>query len=112
MQKITNEEFLKKLQEIDKRLMIVPNQNRPGAANIFLNGVDICPWVPQFDLQDEHTSDYTYRYNDIPIPFKTTGEIIEIVNLTLEKLKQKEYSDALFDMPQDIEEEVYGEHKI
>lgn len=111
MQKITTQEFEKELQQIDPRIMIVPNQNRPGASNVFLNGVDICPWVPSFEVQDEATPDYTYKLNDTPIPFKTTVQIKEIINLTLGRLQDKEYSDALFDAPVDVQEEVYGQHK-
>lgn len=112
MQKYKIEDFQKELQAIDPRIMIVPNANRPGASNVFLNGVDICPWLPQFEIQDEKTPDYVYKLNDMPIPFKTTEEVKEIVNLTLERLKQPEYSDALFDTPLDVQEETYGQHKI
>ncbi len=112
MQKISIEEFEKEIQLIDKRLMIVPNTNRPGASNIFLNGVDICPWIPQFEIQDEKTPDYVYKLNDMPIPFKTTEEVKEIIKLTLTKLELPEYSDALFDTPLDVKEESYGQHKI
>lgn len=111
MQKIKTEDFQKELQKLDPRIMIVPNSNRPGASNVFLNGVDICPWIPQFEVQDEKTPDYVYKYNDMPIPFKTSGEIKEIVMMTLEKIKQPEYSDALFDTTLEAKEESYGEHK-
>lgn len=111
MQKITTEEFQKELQKIDPRLMIVPNNNRPGASNVFLNGADICPWVPQFELQDEHSPDYVYKLNDMPIPFKTTVEITEIVKMTLKQLEQPEYAEVLFDTPIDVKEEEYGTHK-
>lgn len=111
MQKKSIEEFQKELQAIDPRLLIVANPNRPGAANLFLNGVDICPWLPAFEIQDEHSPDYVYNLRDMPIPFKTTGEVIEIVNLTLKKLTQPEYADALFDAPVNVEEETYGQHK-
>ena len=97
---------------LDPRVMIVPNQNRPGASNVFLNGVDICPWVNSFQVQDEHTPDYTYELNGQRIPFKTTVEIKEIVSGVLEKIKDTEYRDALFDAPLNVEEETYGEHKI
>lgn len=109
--KISTIDFEKELQAIDPRLMIVPNQNRPGAANIHLNGVDICTWVPAFEVQDEHTPDYVYKLNDTPIPFKTTVEIIEIVKNTLDKLATPEFSDVLFDTPIKVEEETYGQHK-
>lgn len=111
MQKIKTTEFEKELQEINPNLMIVPNVNRPGASNILLNGVDICPWIPSVEIQDEHTPDYVYNLRDMPIPFKTTGEIKEILKLTLNKLEDKNYADALFDTPMDIKEETYGQHK-
>lgn len=111
MQKITTKDFQKELQVIDPRLMIVPNNNRPGASNLFLNGVDICTWLPQFEIQDEHTPDYVYKLNDMPIPFKTTIEVLEITKDVLNKLKQPEYADIVFDNPIDIKEESYGQHK-
>jgi hypothetical protein len=112
MTKTKIEDFQRELQEIDPRLMIVPNQNRPGASNVFLNGVDIVSWVPQFEIQDEATPDYVYKLNDQPIPFKTTEQVKEIVNRTLEQLKQPEFADALYDAPLDVKEESYGQHKI
>lgn len=111
MQKTPIEQFQKELQEIDSRLIIVPNTNRPGASNLFLNGVDICPWIPSTEIQDEHTPDYVYNLRDMPIPFKTTTEVKEIVKMTLEQLKQPEYADALYDTPVDVVEETYGQHK-
>lgn len=112
MQKISTEQFEKELQAIDPRLMIVPNKNRPGASNVFLNGTDICTWIPQFEVQDEHTPDYVYKLNDQPIPFKTTGEIKEIINIVLNRIQDKDYADAIFDTPVDVKEETYGEHKV
>ena len=111
MQKKSIEQFQKELHEIDPRLLIVPNANRPGASNLFLNGADICPWLPSFQIQDEHTPDYMYNLRDMPIPFKTTNEVLEIVKLTLEQLKQPEYAEALFDAPVNTVEESYGQHK-
>jgi len=111
MQKTSIEDFQKELQSIDPRLIIVPNANRPGASNLFLNGVDICTWIPQFEIQDEHSPQYVYKLNDMPIPFKTTGEVKEIVAMTLTQLEQPEYAEALFDAPLDVAEETYGPHK-
>ncbi len=111
MQKRTIEDFQKELQTIDRRLVIVPNNNRPGAANLFLNGVDICTWIPQFEIQDEHTPDYVYKLHDMPIPFKTTGEVLEIVKMTLKQLEQPEYAEVMFDAPLEVKEETYGDHK-
>lgn len=112
MQKIKTEDFQKELQTIDPRILIVPNNNRPGASNVFLNGVDICPWVPSFEVQTEHTPDYVYNLNDIPVPFKTTTEIKEIILMTLNKLKDPEFADIIFDKPINVAEETYGEHKV
>lgn len=112
MTKTKIEDFQKELQTIDSRLIIVPNSNRPGAANLLLNGVDICTWIPQFEIQDEVTPDYVYKLNDMPIPFKTTGQVKEIVAMTLKQLEQPEYADALFDAPLNVEEETYGQHKV
>lgn len=97
MQKITTQEFEKELQQLDPRLTIVPNQNRPGAANVHLNGVDICTWVPQFEVQDEATPDYTYRLHDTAIPFKTSHEIKAIVQMVLDKAKDPAIAEELFD---------------
>lgn len=108
--KISTADFEKELQAIDPRLLIVPNRNRPGASNIMLNGVDICPWVPSSELQDEHSPDYTYNLNDMRVPFKTTGEIKEIVQGVLIKLPDKAFADDLFDAPLDVVEETYGQH--
>lgn len=113
MQKITTEELLKELQELDARIVIAPNANRPGASNILLNGIDICPWVHSTEIQSEHSSDYTYLLpNDTRVPFKTIDEIKEIVKLTIDRMNtDKEYSDLMTGNEGVIEEEVYGEHK-
>lgn len=111
MQKIATADFEKELQEIDPRLLIVPNKNRPGASNVHLNGADICSWVPQFEIQDEHSPEYTYLLNDMRVPFKTSGEIKEIVKIIISKLEDKGFADALFDAPLDVTEETYGQHK-
>lgn len=111
MPKISTEELELELKQIDPRIVIVPNQNRPGASNVLLNGVDICPWVPSFEVQQDHTEDYTYRLpNDMIVPFKTITEIKEIVTMTLKRTEDREYADILFGVDEKIEEETYGEH--
>lgn len=97
MQKITTSDFELELKKLDPRLTIVPNPNRAGASNVHLNGVDICTWVPQFEVQDEATPDYVYRLNDMVIPFKTTTEIKEVVQMVLNKVKDPEVAKELFD---------------
>ncbi len=112
MQKITTQEFETQLKEIDPRIVIVPNNNRPGASNVFLNGVDICPWVPSSEIQDEFTDDYVYNLGDRPVHFKTTVQVKEIVEKTLNSMRtDPEYAAVMFDSPVKVEEESYGEHK-
>lgn len=112
MQRTKIEDFQKELQQLDPRLLIVPNNNRPGASNLFLNGVDICPWVPSYEVQDEHSPEYTYNLNDMRVPFKTSIEIMEIAKNVLGKLNDKDFADDLFDAPLEVKEETYGEHKV
>lgn len=112
MQKITTPEFEKELQQLDPRIVIVPNEKRPGASNVFFNGIDICPWVPSFEVQDEPTDDYVYNLDDRRIPLKTSIQIKEIVEKTLNSMKKDpEYAAIMFDTPLKVEEETYGEHK-
>lgn len=78
--------------------MIVENPNRPGLSNVMLNGNDICIGLPSFELQDEHTPDYTYRFpNGMSAPFKTYTEAKEISTMFLKKLENKEFADEFFD---------------
>lgn len=112
---ITAEELLTELQALDPRITIAPNNNRPGVANVFLNGVDICPWVPSAIIQEEPTPDYVYKLpNDMTVPLKTHNQIVEIVKMTLEKIKDPAEAELIFDssFAKDEESALYGAHKI
>lgn len=112
---ITTEELLMELQALDPRLTIAPNQNRPGVSNVFLNGVDICPWVPSAIIQEEPSPTYVYKLpNDSTVPLKTHIQIVEIVKLTLERLKDPKEAEIIFDTSFDKDEEskLYGAHTI
>jgi hypothetical protein len=54
-------EFEKEIQKIDPRLTIVTNPNRPGLANIKLDGRDVCP-VPADEIQEQPDPNYTYTF--------------------------------------------------
>lgn len=114
MQKYNVEQLLAELQAIDQRVMIVPNENRPGLSNIKVNGVDICP-IPQFELQDEHTPDYIYTFpNDMQAPMKTYGEAKELAERFLTKIKDPKTAAEFFDTTYktDDESKDYGVHKV
>ena len=114
MQTILTKDLELELQAIDPRVVIAPNQNRPGAANVLLNGVDICTWVPMGQVQYEKTPDYQYTLpNDMVVPFKTVDEIKEIVTNVINKIKSdKEEAEAVFDNSylKDEESKNYGVH--
>lgn len=98
----------KELQEINPGVRIVENPNRPGLANVMLNGMDICIGLPVGGLMEEHSPDYVYRMpNDMLLPFKTYGEAKEISTKTLEKLKNPEFASEFFDTSyQDTKDDV------
>jgi hypothetical protein len=113
MQKIPVDQLLQELQAIDSRVVIVPNENRPGLSNIKVNGIDICP-IPQFELQDEHTPDYIYTFpNDMQAPMKTYGEAKEMAERFLQKIKDPVHAAEFFDTDlNDTESTQYGVHKV
>ena len=95
---ITTQELEKELQALDPRIVIAPNHNRPGASNVFLNGTDIMPWIPSAIVQEEATPDYFYTLpNGSKAPFKTAPEVREYVKTIIDKLKEPEFVEMLFD---------------
>ena len=84
------------LQKRDPRITVELNNNRPGLANVKLDGRDIIP-CPVDDIRD--VSDPTYFYN---FPNGMTGrhksyeEIIGAVERTLELIKTEEGHEIFF----------------
>lgn len=95
---IPTKQLEKELQQVNPAVIIRENPNRPGLANVMLNGMDICVGLPVEMLQEEHSPDYVYRFpNDMVAPMKTYQEAKEISLGLLEKLKNKEYAEEFFD---------------
>jgi hypothetical protein len=96
MEKIPTQQLLNELKEIDSRVELVLNPNRPGLSNFKINGMDLCP-VPSEYLQLEHSGDYVYNFpNGMAAPFKTYGEAKGLCEFYLNKLKDPEYSKEFF----------------
>jgi hypothetical protein len=89
-------DFEAELKALDPRLAIVPNQNRPQIANIKLDGVDICP-IPAFEIKEEFDPTYTIELpNGMVRPHKSKKEALDLVNHTLNLLKDPANADAFF----------------
>lgn len=99
-------EFLKELKELDERLDIVPNRNRPadkqkcgnGISNVTLNGRDIdCP-VPSEEIKDDFDPHYYYMFpNGMMSPFKTRTEALDRVKKALDPESMKEMEELYSD---------------
>jgi hypothetical protein len=90
------EAFEKILQEIDPRVTIVPNKNRPGLSNVLLSGKDICP-VPSDIIKEDTDPSYTYTFpNGMMARHKSQKEVISQLNTILEYIKTDEGKDVFF----------------
>lgn len=93
---MTIKDFAQELKEIDPRLSIVQNPNRPLIANIKLDGTDVCP-IPSQEIRDEPDSTYCIELpNGVMIPHKSRREALERVHHTLKLLENPENADAFF----------------
>lgn len=93
--KITD--FEKELQQIDSRLSIISNPNRPGLSNIMLSGKDVCP-IPSDDIAETPEESRSYALPDGRIiKHRSRREALDFVNGTLGKLEDKEYSEVFFE---------------
>ena len=82
-------EFEKQLKEIDPRLEIIPNPNRPGLSNIKLDGKDICP-VPADEIKEETDPNYFYTFpNGMIGRHKSTKEALAQVHQVLQFIKEE-----------------------
>lgn len=87
-------DFEKELKEIDPRITITPNQNRPGLCNIKINGRDIIP-IPE-DIREEHEATYVYNFPQGDFPHTSKKEALARVQAVVEGIKDPEYHDAFF----------------
>lgn len=89
-------DFADELKKLDPRLTIVRNPNRPGIANIKLEGRDVCP-IPSEEILEEPDEGYKIVLpNGWEAQHKSRREALARVNDVLEKTKDKDYSDAFF----------------
>lgn len=89
-------DFEAELKEIDPRLSIVQNPNRPQLANIKLDGQDICP-IPAYEIRDEPDPTYTIELpNGMHAPHKSKREAIAMVHHVLKLLENPDNADAFF----------------
>lgn len=89
-------DFEKELKQLDARIAIVPNPNRPGLSNIKIDGKDICP-VPADEIREEPDRNYTYEFpNGMIARHKSRQEALTQVHHILELIKTQEGADAFF----------------
>lgn len=89
-------DFEKELQKLDPRLAIIANPNRPGLANIKLDGSDVCP-VPADDIREESDPNYTYVFpNGMMARHNSRKDALEKVQQVLDYIKTDEGREVFF----------------
>ncbi len=92
----TRPDFENELKAISDRISIVLNPNRPGLANVKLDGVDVCP-VPAEEIFDEPNPGYKYTFhNGFQAQHKSKSEVIDMVNSRLKLVETPEGADKFF----------------
>lgn len=93
---MTTSDFEKELQKIDPRLAIVVNPNRPGLANVKLDGKDVCP-VPSDDIKEEPDPNYTYVFpNGMMGRHNSRTDVLAKVRQVLDYIKTDEGREVFF----------------
>jgi len=88
--------FAEEVSKIDPRLTIKENPNRPGLANILLDGKDVCP-VPQYEIFDEIDLGYKITFpNGWSAVHKSRKEALDQIQSTLELIKDQDGADRFF----------------
>lgn len=89
-------DFENELKEIDPRLSIVVNPNRPKICNIKLDGTDICP-IPNYEIKEYPDAGYTMELpNGSMARHRSREEALALVFHTLKLIKNPENADAFF----------------
>jgi len=93
---MTTDQFREELKELDSRLSVIQNPNRPQLCNIKLDGLDICP-IPSGEIREEPDENYTMQMpNGWIIKHKSRREALALVNSVLEMIKTKEGQDNFY----------------
>lgn len=96
MKTYTLSEIEAELKQLDPRLEIRPNANRPGLANVLLEGRDITP-MPMDEIREEPDPTYYYTFpNGMQGRHKSRNEIIGRVKYTLDLIKTEEGKEIFF----------------
>lgn len=96
--KIPTQQLINELKELDERIELVPNPNRPGLSNIKISGRDICP-VPSEMMQDEHTMDYSYAFpNGMVGKHRTYQEAKDLATSIINRLKNPDFAAEFFEI--------------
>jgi hypothetical protein len=89
-------DFAEELTKLDSRITVKENPNRPGLANILLDGVDICP-IPQYEIFDEIDPGYKITFhNGWTAIHKSRKEALSQVESTLQLIKTQDGADRFF----------------
>ncbi len=92
----TRPDFEDELKKISPRISIIPNPNRPGLANVKLDGVDVCP-VPLEEIFEEPNAGYKYTFpNGFQGQHKCKREVIDMVRNRLQMVESPEGADKFF----------------
>ena len=90
------DDFAKELMDLDPRISVVPNPNRPQISNIKIDGTDVCP-IPRYEIREFRDPGYTIEMpNGMLVPHKSKTEALDLVKHTLKMLENPDYSDAFF----------------
>lgn len=89
-------DFENELKEIDSRLSIVPNPNRPKICNIKIDGTDVCP-IPNYEIREHSDPGYTIEMpNGSLAKHRSKEEAIALVKHTLNVIETPDGADAFF----------------
>lgn len=89
-------DFEKEIRKLDPRLSIIPNPNRPGLANIKLDGRDVCP-VPAEEIKDEADPNYTYVFpNGMMGRHNSRADALHKIQQVLDYIKTDEGREVFF----------------
>lgn len=89
-------DFAKELKELDPRLTVDPNPNRPGLSNIKVEGKDICP-IPSDEIKEETDPHYFYTFpNGMMAAHNSRQEALVKVQKILDYIKTQEGREVFF----------------
>jgi hypothetical protein len=96
MKTYTLSELEAELKAIDPRLEVRVNANRPGLANVMLDGKDVIP-CPAEEIREDVDPTYYYVFpNGMQGRHKSRQEILDRVHYILDYIKTEEGKEIFF----------------